>query len=291
MRKRFGSRLKALFGLKQFDSHFFEELEDVLIEGDLGAKLTFELSDSLKTLAKNQKITDPKALQHLMKERLETTLRVWDEPLVEGKTNIYLILGVNGVGKTTSIAKMATYYKAKGVSVLLAAADTYRAAAIDQLDAHATRTKTRIVKQAHLADPGSVIFDAIKSAQSRSEQLVLADTAGRMHTKESLIRELQKINKVILNTIEDPSCYKKFLVIDATTGQNGLNQAQLFDQAIGLDALILAKYDSMAKGGTLIQIGSQLDLPIAFIGVGENYSDLHRFDKEAFLEALLGIDA
>lgn len=289
MKKSFGAKLKALFGIKTFDEQFFEDLEDMLIEGDLGAKTAMELSDAVRKLAKSQRTTSQEDLQRLMKQQLSGKISSWTPPLVPDLTNIFLILGVNGVGKTTSIAKMATYYKNQGESVLLAAADTFRAAAIDQLDLHAQRTGCRIIKQTHGSDPGAVIFDAMQSAKAKGEHLVLADTAGRMHNKENLLRELQKIDKVIRNKIEHPDCYKRFLVIDATTGQNGLSQAQLFHQAIGIDALILTKYDSASKGGSLIQIGETLGIPVAFVGVGERYSDIHPFDKEEFLDSLVGI--
>lgn len=289
MKKSFGARLKALFGIKTFDENFFEELEDMLIEGDLGAKTAMEVSDAVRKLAKAEKSTSQDALQQLMKRILSDKITAYVPELVPETTNIFLILGVNGVGKTTSIAKLATYYKNRGETVLLAAADTFRAAAIDQLELHAQRTGCRIVKQAHGSDPGAVIFDAMQSAKAKGEHLVLADTAGRMHNKENLLRELQKIDKVVNSKISEPACYKRFLVIDATTGQNGLSQAQLFHQAIGIDALILTKYDSAAKGGSLVQIGEKLGIPIAFVGVGERYGDLYPFDKDEFLDSLVGI--
>ncbi|WP_422480577.1 signal recognition particle-docking protein FtsY [Pleomorphochaeta sp. DL1XJH-081] len=289
MKKTFGARLKALFGIQTLDENFFEELEDMLIEGDLGAKTAMEVSDAVRKLAKSEKKTSVEEMQQLVKRLLQQKVRAWVPSLVPGKTNIFLILGVNGVGKTTTIAKLATYYQNRGNSVIMAAADTFRAAAIDQLELHAQRTGCRIIKHAHGSDPGAVLFDAVQSAHAKGDQLVLADTAGRMHNKENLLRELQKIDKVIKSRIEDESCYKRFLVIDATTGQNGLSQAQLFHQAIGLDAIILTKYDSAAKGGSLIQIGEKLELPIAFVGLGERYGDLREFDTDEFLDSLVGI--
>ncbi len=289
MKKSFGSRLKALFGIKELNEEFFEELEDMLIEGDLGAKTTIELSDALREKAKKDKIHSINDLQITIKEMLLKKMRSYTPELVKGETNIFLILGVNGVGKTTSIAKMAQFYKKKGSTVILAAADTFRAAAIDQLQLHGERTHTRIVKQAPNSDPGAVIFDAIESAKAKGEELILADTAGRMHNKEHLVRELQKIDKIIKSKIVNPKCYRKFLVIDATTGQNGISQASMFHNAIGIDALILTKYDSAAKGGSLVQICDTLHLPIAFVGTGEGYDDLAEFSIEEFLNTLLGI--
>lgn len=289
MKKTFGARLKALFGIKTFDEEFFEELEDMLIEGDLGAKTAMEVSDAVRKLAKSEKRTSQEDLQQLMKQLLSDKISVWEPQLVPGKTNVFLILGVNGVGKTTTIGKLARFYQNKGNSVVMAAADTFRAAAIDQLELHAQRTGCRIIKHAHGSDPGAVLYDAVQSATARNDSLVLADTAGRMHNKENLLRELQKIDKVIKSRLEDEACYKRFLVIDATTGQNGLSQAQLFNQAIGIDALILTKYDSAAKGGSMIQIGEKLGIPIAFVGVGERYEDLRVFDRDEFLDSLVGI--
>jgi fused signal recognition particle receptor len=289
MKKTFGARLKALFGIHSFDEAFFEDLEDMLIEGDLGAKTAMQVSEEVRKLAKSAKPTTQKDLQVLMKGLLANKVSSYTPELVPGKTNIFLILGVNGVGKTTTIAKLATYYKNKGETVLMAAADTFRAAAIDQLELHAERTGCRIVKQSHGSDPGAVLFDAIQSADARGEHLVLADTAGRMHNKENLLRELQKIDKVIKGRVQE-SCYQKFLVIDATTGQNGVSQTELFNQAIGIDALILTKYDSAAKGGSIVQIGERLGIPVAFVGVGEKYQDMYPFNKEEFLDTLVGME-
>lgn len=286
MSRSFGAKLRALFGIKEFDEQFFENLEDTLIEGDLGAKTAMEISDAIRELSKSGKIKERELLQNLTKDLLSEKVRSYTPQLVENQTNIFLILGVNGVGKTTTIAKLATYYKERGTNPLLAAADTFRAAAIDQLDLHAQKVGVRIVKQSSGSDPAAVIYDALESAQAKGEHLVLADTAGRMHNKENLLRELQKIDKVIKSKISNPDCYKKLLVIDATTGQNGISQAKLFDQAIGIDALILAKYDSASKGGSLIQ----MNIPVAFVGVGERYHDLHLFDKEAFIKTLVGLE-
>ncbi len=289
MKKSFGARLKALFGIQTFNEEFYEELEDMLIEGDLGAHMAMEVSDEVRKLAKSEKPKTQEDLQRLVKNLLSSRIQAYVPEIKPGFVNIFLVLGVNGVGKTTSIAKLATYYSKRGHHVLLAAADTFRAAAIDQLDLHAQRTGCRIVKQDNGSDPGAVIYDAISSAAAKGEDLILADTAGRMHNKENLLRELQKIDKVIKSKGITPECYRKFLVIDSTTGQNGISQAELFNQAIGLDALILTKYDSAAKGGALIQIGEKLGLPVAFVGTGEGYADIEAFNKEEFLDTLVGL--
>ena len=286
---KFSSKIKQLFSTRKIDEEFFEELEDTLIEGDLGARLTDEISETLRKEAKAKGITEASELQNLMKNLLSEYVHSYDVSLKEG-LNVFMILGVNGVGKTTSIAKMAKWYTKKGNKVLLAAADTFRAAAVDQLDIHADRLGMRIVKQKMGSDPGAVVYDAVTSAIAQGDDLVLADTAGRMHNKENLMRELQKMDKIVKGRGVKEENYKKFIVIDATTGQNGLSQAMLFNQAVKLDGVILTKYDSAAKGGALVQIGKNLGLPIAFVGTGEGYADIHPFDKEEYLNALIGLD-
>ncbi len=289
MKKKFGDRLKALFGIKTFNEQFFEDLEDFLIEGDLGAKLAMEISLEMRKLAKSEKPTTQEDLQLMVKRFLSSKVRAFLPTLDKDKLTVFLILGVNGVGKTTSIAKMAQMYMNQGYSVMLAAGDTFRAAAIDQLEVHAQRLGCRLVKQKSGSDPGSVVYDAITSAKARGEHLVLVDTAGRMHNKENLLRELSKIDKIVQGRGIDSERYMKFLVIDSTTGQNGISQAELFNQAVKLDALILSKYDSLAKGGALVQIGEKFDIPIAFVGTGETYADMHPFDKDEFLNSLVGL--
>ena len=277
-----GAKLKALFSgfRKTLDQSFFDNLEDLLIEGDFGAKNAMLISDEVN----ERKPKTEEEFLAIVRELLEDKIKGVELKPDKDELTVYLVLGVNGVGKTTSIAKMATYYKNDGYKVVMAAADTFRAAAIDQLELHATRTGVRIVRQENGSDPGAVIYDAISSAQARGDNLILCDTAGRMHNKENLVRELQKIDKVIRNRIK-PENYKKILVIDATTGQNSISQAQIFNEAVGIDALILTKYDSAAKAGALVQIG----IPVAFVGTGEHYEDIHVFDKDEFLTSLAGL--
>lgn len=277
-----GAKLKALFSgfRKTLDQSFFDNLEDLLIEGDFGARNAMMISDEVNA----RKPKTEEEFLGIVRELLEDKINGVELVPDKNELNVYLVLGVNGVGKTTSIAKLATYYKDKGYKVVMAAGDTFRAAAIDQLELHAKRTDTRIVRQENGSDPGAVIYDAISSAQARGDNLILCDTAGRMHNKENLVRELQKIDKVIRNRVK-PENYKKILVIDATTGQNSISQAQIFNEAVGIDALILTKYDSAAKAGALVQIG----IPVAFIGTGEHYEDIHVFDKEEFLTTLAGL--
>ncbi len=288
--KNLGNKIKNLFTSRKIDEAFFEELEDTLIEGDLGARLTEEITEELRKAAKEEKAKSVEDLQLLMKDILSPYVNAWLPNVKKGELSVFLVLGVNGVGKTTSIAKIAQYYTDKGFKVMLAAADTFRAAAVDQLDIHADRLGIKIVKQRTGSDPGAVVFDAITSAQAQGVDLILVDTAGRMHNKENLMKELQKIDKVIKGRGVNEDNYKKFIVIDSTTGQNGLSQTLLFNQAVNLDGVVLTKYDSAAKGGALVQIGQQLGLPICFVGTGETYKDIHPFDKEEFLKALVGIE-
>lgn len=288
--KKFGEKLKNIFRSRKIDEAFFEELEDTLIEGDLGAKVTDEIIETLRKEARDNKLTEAIDLQLKMKDILSRYVAPFNLDLPKDELTVWMILGVNGVGKTTTIAKMSKYFTKRGQKVLLAAADTFRAAAVDQLDIHADRLGMRIVKQRTGSDPGAVVFDAISSAQAQGDTLILADTAGRMHNKENLMKELQKMDKIIKAKNIKSENYKKFLVIDATTGQNGLSQAMLFHQAVGLDGVILTKYDSAAKGGALIQIGRLLELPIVFVCIGEGYDDIKPFDKEEYLDSLIGLD-
>ena len=288
--KRFGEKLRSLFGGRKIDDAFFDELEDTLIEGDLGARLTDEIITELREISRREKITEAEELRARMKEILSGYIKSYEAMPEHGKVNVYMILGVNGVGKTTTIAKMAKRFSGEGYKVLLAAGDTFRAAAVDQLDIHATRLGMRIVKQQMGSDPGAVIYDAISSAEAHGDELILLDTAGRMHNKENLMKELQKMDKVIKARKIDDDCYRKFIVIDATTGQNGVSQAMLFNEAVKLDGVILTKYDSAAKGGSLLQIGRLLGLPVLFVCTGEGYDDIKPFDKDEFLSALMGIE-
>ncbi len=286
--KKFGEKLRTIFKSRKIDEEFFEELEDTLIEGDLGSRLTDEIVETLRKEAKENKLTEATELQEKMKQILSRYVKPYEFSF-DDKLAVWMILGVNGVGKTTTIAKMAKYFTKRGQRVLLAAGDTFRAAAVDQLEIHANRLSMRIVKQSTGSDPGAVIFDAITSAIAQKDTLVLADTAGRMHNKENLMKELKKMDKIIKAKNIAPDHYKKFLVIDATTGQNGLSQAMLFDEAVKLDGVILTKYDSAAKGGALVQIGKLLSLPIVFVCTGEGYDDIKPFDKEEYLDSLMGL--
>ena len=206
-----------------------------------------------------------------------------------GKQNVWMMLGVNGVGKTTTAAKLSDYLKSRGTdNIVLASADTFRAAAIEQLAMHGERLGVRVVSHQHGSDPSAVVYDAADALRAKGPGIVIADTAGRLHNKENLVRELQKIDRTC-SLKADEGCYKKILVIDATTGQNALRQAEVFNEAVKIDAIIMTKYDSTAKGGVAVSIGRELGLPVAFVCTGEGYKDIGPFDAEAYINDFLGL--
>jgi fused signal recognition particle receptor len=289
--KGLGARLKELFTRAPDTEEFYEELEDLLIEADIGSAVTMAAVDELRAAARGERLSSREDVLSALSHILAGYLRAYRLELDPARLNVLLVLGVNGVGKTTTIAKIARYFEGETGTegVVLAAGDTFRAAAIDQLSLHGERLGVRTVKQAPGADPGAVIYDALESARSREARLVLADTAGRMHSKQNLVNELAKIDKVIRNRAGD-AAYRKLLVIDATTGQNALRQAEIFHEAVGIDAVILAKYDSTAKGGILVPLSKELEIPCAFLGRGETYDSLVPFDVEEYLSDLLGLE-
>jgi fused signal recognition particle receptor len=279
-------RLKAFFFSGSTPS--LEELEDILIESDLGYKTAMALSEELNLIAKAGKLRTEPELRLALKDLLKKNLRVAELPYHPENLNLYLFLGVNGVGKTTSIAKMAYRFAASGQGpILLAAGDTFRAAAVEQIRLHGKKLEVRVVGQGQGADPASVLFDSLESARAQGEKIVLADTAGRMHTKANLVKELQKILKIAQSKIGDGH-FQKILVIDATTGQNAFEQAKTFHEAVGVDGLILSKYDSSGRGGIAVSICRELGLPFFFYGTGEKLQDLEPFDVDRFVTGLLG---
>lgn len=279
--------LRRLFGShRELDDDFFDDLSDGLIEGDLGAKTAMELVDSLRKRCAREGVSDRDSIVALLRQALSPWVGEYSFAPETGKVSIALMLGVNGVGKTTTAAKMALWYKDR-IPVVLAAADTFRAAAIEQLQTHGERLSARVVSHKHGADPSSVVFDAAEAVRAGGGGLVIADTAGRLHNKENLIRELQKIDRIAASRA-DEGCYRKFLVLDATTGQNGLRQAEAFHEAVGIDAIVLTKYDSTARGGIAVSAGKELGLPVAFVGTGEGYGDFAPFDKALYLDEFLG---
>ena len=289
MKKSFGEKFRSLFKKKSVISEdFFEELTDILVEGDIGAKTAYLIVDELEQICTQKKIKEEDQVVQELKQLLLESVKSCTLDVVPGKTNIWMILGVNGVGKTTSVAKMAKLYVNKGVeNVVLASADTFRAAAIEQLAMHGEKIGVRVVSRQHGADPSAVVFDAAQAVSAKNGGLVLADTAGRLHNKENLVRELQKINKTCLSKA-DEGCYKKVIVIDATTGQNAVRQAEVFNEAVGVDAIILTKYDSTAKGGVAVTIGRELGIPVAYVCTGEKYEDIAVFNAEEYIDDFLG---
>ena len=268
------------------DEDLYEELEEILITSDIGMDTTMEIIENLRDKIRKEKINDTElvipALKSVIKEMmLEGTKEEEDN---EGK-KVLLVIGVNGVGKTTSIGKLAAKNKADGKKVLLAAADTFRAAAIDQLEVWSERAGVEIIKQNEGSDPAAVVFDAVSAAKSRNVDLLICDTAGRLHNKKNLMNELSKINRIIDREFSEAK-KETLLVLDGTTGQNAVIQAKQFMEACPIDGIILTKLDGTAKGGVVISIKQTLDIPVRYIGVGEGIEDLQEFNAEAFAEAL-----
>jgi fused signal recognition particle receptor len=284
-----GKRLRELFQSRQFDGKFFDDLEDALIEADIGVRFASETIDALREAARKDGMNTQDGLRQALKDLLGRHILSTEIALVPDALNVLLVLGVNGVGKTTTIAKLARYFQtAKGVDrILLVAGDTFRAAAIDQLKILGERLGLPVVAQEPGADPGAVIFDGIASAMARGIRLLIADTAGRLHTRDALVKELAKIDKIVQSRAVG-AAYRKILVLDATTGQNSLAQAEVFHKAVGIDSIVLTKLDSTAKGGMVVPICRELGVPVSFVGDGEKLDDLRLFDTELYLRSLVG---
>lgn len=270
----------------KIDEDFFEELEEILITSDIGVQTSTDICDELRVKIKETGETNPENIKGMLKliimEMLSTTS---DELMINTKPSIILVIGVNGVGKTTTIGKLASNLKSQGKKVILGAADTFRAAAIGQLEIWAERAGVDIIKHNEGADPAAVVFDAITAGKARNCDVIICDTAGRLHNKKNLMDELSKISRVIER--EAVGCDKEvLLVLDATTGQNGVNQAKQFKETAGLTGIVLTKLDGTAKGGIIIPIKNELDLPVKFIGVGEKIDDLQPFIAKDFVNAL-----
>src|SRR5574344_154110 len=284
----FAEKLKSLFGIhKNTDANFFDDLTDALIEGDISAKTAVEIVTVLEKKCKDAHVSGEAEITAELRKMILNDVKQVELCPEQGKVNVYMVLGVNGVGKTTSVAKMAKWYEAKQVPVIMAAADTFRAAAVDQIDMHGEKLGIRVVKHQMGSDPSAVVFDACDACAAINGGLVLADTAGRLHNKENLVNELKKIDR-IASTKSSPGCYKKILVVDATTGQNAVRQAEVFNDAVGIDAVVLTKYDSTAKGGAAISIGKELSIPVAFVCTGEKYDDIELFDSQKYVTEFLG---
>ncbi|MBQ2897801.1 MAG: signal recognition particle-docking protein FtsY [Clostridia bacterium] len=283
----FSDRVNTLFSaFTKIDEELFEELEELLIMADVGFETTERILDGLRANVKKKGITDPNLVKHELSDVICDILDENDNSMrIDTKPSVIVVVGVNGVGKTTTIGKMATYYTGIGKKVLLAAGDTFRAAAAEQLDIWAKRAECEIIKHNEGADPGAVIFDAVSAAKNRGADLVICDTAGRLHTKKNLMEELAKIIRIIDREL--PGADKEILlVLDATTGQNAVQQAKLFDQSTGLTGLVLTKLDGTAKGGVVISLCNSQKIPVKFIGVGEQKDDLQPFVSQDFVAAL-----
>lgn len=276
--------------LKSFtkiDDDLFEELEELLVMGDVGIVTAEKICDELRSRVKQEGITEPVKIHGLLEEVITEMLKGGQELHVNTKPSVILVIGVNGVGKTTTIGKMAAAFVREGKRVTLAAADTFRAAAIDQLQIWADRAGADIIKQNEGSDPAAVVFDAIASAKARGSDIIIADTAGRLHNKKNLMAELEKINRIIDRELPDAD-KEVLLVLDATTGQNAVNQTKEFKSAAGITGIILTKLDGTAKGGVVLAIKEELDVPVKYIGVGEQIDDLQPFEPEEFARALFG---
>ncbi len=274
--------------LKSFtkiDEDLFEELEELLVMGDVGVVTAHDICDKLRVKVKETGTTDPNEIHTLLEQVVSDILTGGQEMNLSTKPSVILVIGVNGVGKTTTIGKMANLYKNEGKKVLLAAADTFRAAAIDQLKIWADRSGCDIIKQNEGSDPAAVVYDAISAAKARNSDIIIADTAGRLHNKKHLMDELAKINRIIDREL--PNADKEvLLVLDATTGQNAVSQVEHFKTATGITGIVLTKLDGTAKGGIVLAIKNALDVPVKFIGVGEQIDDLQPFEPEKFSKAL-----
>ena len=278
-----GKKIFAAFSGRALDDDFYEELEEAMLTADMGVTATEQILDEFKDEVYREKITDTEKAKNLLKRIMVDSISYdipdYDYPLV------ILLAGVNGVGKSTAIGKLANYFKSIGKSVVVAAADTFRAAASDQLEVWADRANVRIIKHKEGSDPASVVFDAISSAKARGDDVILVDTAGRLHNKKNLMDELKKIHKVIIRELPNAD-YRSYIVLDATTGQNALSQVEIFSEAIDIDGIILTKLDGTAKGGVVMAISAEQEIPVVFVGVGEKIDDLLPFNPEEFVDAI-----
>ena len=280
---------KLVIGYATIDDDFLDELEEVLIMADVGIKTTSILMQDVRNGIKAKQINEPADLRPFLEAKLKELLSNGDYKINYAKQGptVIIVVGVNGVGKTTTIGKLGNYYKEQGLKVVLAAGDTFRAAAIDQLEIWGGRIGVDVIKHTEGSDPAAVVYDALKSAKSKEADVLIIDTAGRLHTKFNLMEELKKINRIVEREITGAP-HETLLVLDATTGQNAINQAKLFSQATPLTGVVLTKLDGTAKGGVVVAIKSELEIPVKWIGIGEGVNDLRPFDPEEFSKALFG---
>ncbi len=286
-RQTFFGRMSGIFRRARIDDALWDELEELLISADVGVETTFKLMDTLREGVRQQRISDPQQALDLLKDEMTNLIdfdAVEDALQVPQKPLIILMVGVNGAGKTTSIAKLAKLYADAGQTVLVGAADTFRAAAIEQIQVWGERLDIDVIAHRQGADPGAVAFDALQAARSRNSDVVIIDTAGRLHTKFNLMEELKKIQRILARQGADSQ--RVLLTIDATTGQNGLFQARAFAEAVECEGVFLAKLDSSSKGGIVFAIADELDIPVLFIGTGEQPQDIARFQPRQFVQSL-----
>ena len=286
-RKSLSDGLNSVFnGFSKIDDDFYEELEEILIMSDIGVSVTEEILDNLREQVKENGIREPEECRHLLIDNIKAQMNVPDDAYdFENAPSVVLIVGVNGVGKTTSIGKLAHLYKSMGKKVVIAAADTFRAAAGEQLEKWAERSGVDMIGGQEGADPGSVVYDAVAASKSRGADILLCDTAGRLHNKKNLMEELKKLYRIIEREYPEAKT-ETLIVVDGTTGQNGLIQAREFSQAAPVTGVVLTKLDGTAKGGIAVAIQSELGIPVKFIGVGEGIDDLQKFDPDSFVEAM-----
>jgi fused signal recognition particle receptor len=289
-RDSLNERIETVIALtREVDESTLEDLETSLLSSDLGVTTTMEVIDALRERAKRKQIRDGAELKELLKAQLKAILDEQQTPahIVKTPPLVIMMVGVNGTGKTTTAGKLAAYFRRQGKTVLLCAADTFRAAAIEQLEVWGQRSGVEIIKTKHGGDPSAVLYDALSAAKARTTDVLIVDTAGRLHTKTSLMAELDKMRRTARRLIPDAP-HEVLLVLDATTGQNGLQQARLFTESAGVTGLVLSKLDGTAKGGIAVAIARELRLPVRYVGVGEKIDDLLPFESEAFVESLLG---
>lgn len=291
-RQNIVSGLDSLFhGFSSIDEEFYEELEEILIMGDLGVKATYAILDDLREKVKEQHIKEPADCKQLLIDSIKAQMQIGETAYeFENRKSVVLVIGVNGVGKTTTIGKLAGTLRSDGKKVVIAAADTFRAAAGDQLKEWADRANAEFIGGQEGSDPAAVVYDAVAAAKARKADVLLCDTAGRLHNKKNLMEELKKINRVIER--EYPDAYRETLVVlDGTTGQNALSQAKQFAEAAEITGIVLTKMDGTAKGGIVVAIQSELGIPVKYIGVGETIDDLQKFDPDDFVNALFTADS
>ncbi len=286
-RDSFVSGLENVFsGFSEIDDDFYEELEEVLIMADIGVATTEKIIENLQEKVKENKIKEVAVCRQLLVDSIKEQMRVHDDAYdFENKKSVVMLIGVNGVGKTTSVGKLASQFKADGKKVILAAADTFRAAAIEQLTEWSNRAGVELIAGQEGGDPAAVVYDAVNAAKARNADILVCDTAGRLHNKKNLMEELKKINRIVEREYPD-ACRETFVVLDGTTGQNALAQARQFSEVADITGIILTKLDGTAKGGIAIAIQSEMNIPVKYIGIGEHIEDLQKFDADAFVDAL-----